>query len=667
MPIRITGMNSGLDTEALVSELVSAYRMKEDKYKKAQKKLSWKQDAWKDLNTKVKSLYDNISNLRFTSAWASKKTTVSDATKATITASANSVNGTHSLKIKQLANGTYITGGKLAGTTASTTMGTLLGRTSNQTISKSITSAALTSKFPSGKDATTTTLQDLGYNGTTDIKIKDKTGAEVGTFSVSGSTTIYDFVTQLDGSHANIEANYSITDKIVVKGQNIDATHAFDFTLDDGGTGVLNLLGLTESHGATVVNAQDGNGSVFNKLEVKDSKGNVIKTINVNDNSTISQIVKELNGIENISASYDATNQRIFLASTKTGKANEFTLGGSDEILRVLGLNAAGGAAVKAAQDSEIELNGATFTSDTNKYSVNGLTIDCLAETGDTAISITTSRDTQAMYDQIKEFFTQYNSLMQEMNKLYNADSAKGYEPLTNDEKDQMSDSEVEEWEKKIKSALLRRDDTLDGIMNAMTNAMTTSCYIYKGGTITYDSEKKYYKCNGEAIRNKNGSFVTSQSELTFWANINGAKKYSLSSFGIKTEAYASMTKSNTKNTYHIDGDSDDTVSKNNSDVLMNMLNTDPDTVMAYMKQLTSNLYTAIDNKMKSVKGLSSAYTIYNDIEMAQEYSDYTDTIKKWEDKVSDMEDSYYKKFAAMESALAKLQNQSSSLSSMLS
>lgn len=666
MPIRITGM-SGLDTEALVSELVSAYRTKEDKYKKAQKKLSWKQDAWKDLNTKVKSLYDNISNLRFTSAWTSKKTTVSDATKATITASANSVNGTHSLKIKQLAKGTYITGGKLSGVTASTTMSTLLGRSSSQTISKSITGAALTSKIPSGQDQFNTTLQDLGYNGTTDIKIKDKTGAEVGSFSISGSTTISDFVSQLDGSHANINAYFSITDKVMIQGQNVDATHGFDFTLDDGGTGVLDLLGLTESSGATVVNAQDGTGSVSNKLEVKDANGNVIKTIKVNDSTTVSQIVKELNGIADISASYDATNQRIFLASNKTGKANEFTLGGSEEVLRALGLNTAGGAAIEAAQDSEIELNGATFTSDTNKYSINGLTIDCLAETGNTAISITTSRDTQAMYDQIKEFFAQYNSLMEEMNKLYNADSAKGYEPLTNEEKDQLSDSEVEEWEKKIKSALLRRDDTLDGIMSAMQNSMACSYYIYNGGTVTYDSNKRYYMCNGEPIRNKNGSFVTSNSELTAWANANGAKKYSLSSFGIKTEAYASMTKSNTKNTYHIDGDADDNVSKNNTDVLMHMLNTDPDAVMGFMKQLTSDLYSAIDSKMKSVKGLSSAYTIYNDIEMAQEYSDYTDTIKKWEEKVEDMEESYYKKFSAMESALTKLQSQSSSLTSLLS
>lgn len=541
MPIRITGLNSGLDTEAIISELVSAYRTKEEKYQKAQTKLSWKQDAWKDLNIKVRSLYDNISNLRFTSAWTMKKTTVSDSTKATVTAAGSCVNGTQTLKIKQLAKGTYITGGEISNTSAGTAP----------------TSA--------------TKLSELGYTGS-------------------------------------------------------------------GGD-----------------------------IQVKDSSGNVVKTVSVTGNTTIKDLVSALNGAGDTKASFDATNKRIFMTSNKTGEQNAFSLDGDADILKTVGLSKEGGASIVDAQDSEIELNGAKFTSANNTYTVNGLTIDCLAETGNSEISITTSVDTQSMYDQVKSFLSQYNSLMKEMYSLYNADSAKGYEPLTDSEKDQMTDTEVEKWEEKIKAALLRRDDTLDGIMSTMKNAMSTSYYIYNGNAVTYDSDKQYYKCNGNAIKNPDGSYVTSASQLKLWASANGAKKYSLSSFGIKTEAYATMTANSSQDAYHIDGDADDSVSKNNSDVLLNMLSSDPDTVSSFMKQLTSGLYSAIDTKMKSVKGLSSSYTIYNDIEMAREYSDYTDTISKWEDKLTDLEDSYYKKFAAMESALASLQSQSSSLSSLLS
>lgn len=273
--------------------------------------------------------------------------------------------------------------------------------------------------------------------------------------------------------------------------------------------------------------------------------------------------------------------------------------------------------------DSEIKLNGITYTSSLNTYSINGLSITAMQATGDgdtNAITVTTATDTQAIYDKIKSFLTQYNSLINEMTSLYNADTAKGYEPLTDDEKSAMSDSEVEKWEEKIKSSLLRRDDSLESVMNLMTNAMSQP--------VTIDG-----------------------------------KKYYLSSFGIKTLGFLNAPE-NQQNAYHIDGDEDDTATSGNEDKLMAMINSDPDTVVSFMQQLTTNLYDAIGTKMKS-STLSSIYKVYNDKEMASEYSDYTTTIKKWEQKLQDQEDAYYKKFSAMETALSKLQSQTSSLSNL--
>ena len=114
MAIRISGMNSGLDTESIVSALVSSYSVKKDKYVKAQTKLSWKTDAYKAANTKVYNLYTSINSLRFTSAYSLKKTSVSDTTKATVSASSSAVNGTQTLKIKKLATAGYLTGGNKA-------------------------------------------------------------------------------------------------------------------------------------------------------------------------------------------------------------------------------------------------------------------------------------------------------------------------------------------------------------------------------------------------------------------------------------------------------------------------------------------------------------------------------------------------------------------------
>jgi flagellar hook-associated protein 2 len=273
--------------------------------------------------------------------------------------------------------------------------------------------------------------------------------------------------------------------------------------------------------------------------------------------------------------------------------------------------------------DSKIMLNGIEYTSSLNSYSINGLSINVQQTTGagdDNAISITTSTDTQGIYDKIKEFLTKYNSLINEITSLYNADSASGYEPLTDDEKDAMSDTEIEKWETKIKDSLLRRDSTLQTLQSTMTSAMS------KG------------------------------------IEVNG-KTYYLSSFGIKTLGYLNAAE-NEQYAYHIDGDEDDSTTSTNTDKLMAAITSDPDTVISFMQQLVDGLYSAIGKKMQATT-LSSTYTIYNDKEMASEYSDYTETISKWEEKLEDKEDYWYSKFSTMETALSKLNSQTSSLSSL--
>jgi flagellar hook-associated protein 2 len=277
-----------------------------------------------------------------------------------------------------------------------------------------------------------------------------------------------------------------------------------------------------------------------------------------------------------------------------------------------------------SGSDSEIELNGITYSSTQNSYTINGLSINALQKTTGDGITITTATDTQGIYDKVKDFLTRYNTLINEITSLYNADSAKGYEPLTDDEKDAMSDTEIEKWETKIKDSLLRRDTTLQSLMSAMTSAMSSGYKVTVNGV-----EKTYY----------------------------------LSTYGIKTLGYLNAPE-NQYNAYHIDGDEDDSSTSTNTDKLMAAINSDPDTVISFMQQMANGLYTAIGNKMKS-STLSSSYTVYNDKEMASEYSDYTTTISKWEEKLEDQEDYWYDKFSSMETALAKLNSQTSSLSSL--
>jgi len=112
--IRITGMNSGLDTDSMVKELVNAYEKQGEKYTKAKTKTEWKQEAWTTLNNKIKSFFTKqASNMRFSSAYSKKKTTVSDSSKASVIASNSAVNGTQTLEVKELAKSAYLTSGEI--------------------------------------------------------------------------------------------------------------------------------------------------------------------------------------------------------------------------------------------------------------------------------------------------------------------------------------------------------------------------------------------------------------------------------------------------------------------------------------------------------------------------------------------------------------------------
>ena len=313
--------------------------------------------------------------------------------------------------------------------------------------------------------------------------------------------------------------------------------------------------------------------------------------------------------------------------STSTGASNDFTVTASNGALAKLGLdtsvvdpnNPKKNAVKVAASSAEIVLNGATFTSDTNEFSVNGLNITATGVTSG-PMTITTSTDVDGIYDMIKGFLKEYNDLMSAMETAYNAESAKGYEPLTDDQKSEMSDEEVEKWEKKIKDSLLRRDDTLSSIMSTMSSAMNK--------TIEIDG-----------------------------------KKYGLSSFGIKTAGYFSRTE-NQSYAYHIDGDKEDSLVEGEADRLKKAIAEDPDSVATFFTELSKELYKNLDTKMKATS-LSSSYTVYNDKQMETEKKEYEESIRKWEEKLLELEDFYYKKFAAMEAALGELQSQTNSLGSL--
>ena len=748
MAIRITGMYSGLDTESIINELASAQSYKKTKLVKAQIKHSWKQDAWKALNTKIYSFYQKLDDMRLQGSYKKKKTTVSDPNAVKVVSGENTVDGVHTLKVSQLAKQAYLTSANLETDkgvrfrggatlkqlgftgTGSISVNGALGQevkidvsedmTINQFVDK-IKETGLNANFDEGNQRIYISSKDTGKNANFFLSANDQNGFKaLGALGLLASPADPDSLEVKDYKKwqsylTDTAARQKVIDDEVAaralayKTENDELTN-FIKALDDGNR--YNEKKLKELDGFADygdVSKAPYNGdyaklktALYDRIygeEVEETKmkddgvtpetddeGNEIK-VKVRKNGMyqdLEKLTKELDDLEKAATPdaaaiaakktdidnvkkeikkaedcYDYVNSIATNEETKkknqdtiTANAAMFTVDDSDpDNIKVNGTQALidkvkdeVDAKIAAAddfltntsdytkgkeahkiqgRDAEFVLNGVNYTSYNNTLTVNGMTITAMEENPDKEITLSTTADTDGIYDMIKDLFKSYNELINEMDSLYNAEAAKDYEPLTSEEKDALTDTEVEEWEKKIKDSLLRRDSTLSDVSSAMRMDMMMTMQI-------------------------------------------GGRTYSLADFGIETQSYF-KAKDNERNAYHILGDKDDPLSwepEAGKPDLKSMIAKDPDAVMDFFTKLTNNLHDTISEKM-SPSEMSSALTVYNDKKMKEDYDDYTKKIKAQEEKLNAYIDKWYAKFSAMETALSKLESKNSSLSSL--
>lgn len=650
--LRMTGMYSGMDTESVIQQLVQAKSTKVTNLKNDQKKLDWKIAKWQDLNKRIYKLYTGtLSNMRLAGSYAKKKTSVSDPTKATITASEGAVNGTQSLRINKLAKAGYLTGAKVS----MKKMGDVpiydenaASDGSNEAIASLGVGKGSFDVAIDGVQSFTVTLD--GTEKINDVISKFNTAAagtgmsmsySEGKISVTGPTNGKGYEMKSSG----IEPGFS---KTILQGLGLNNTCAVgdnaigdvtgeaitrkDYVYEPGD--FKNYSERGKDYKAKV--SDISSDLVGKKIRLTVGKGTDAKVteVEITADMEIGQLTSKLSE-GGVNASFDETNQRFFISSTGTGVDKEFQLEGLDEngnevasVLADLGLvkgkYSNGSECTRIdAEDAEITLNGATFTSDKNTFTINGLSITANAVTKETDedISITTDTDYDGIYDMIKDFITEYNDIMNEMTKLYTADSARKYTMLSDEEKEAMSDDEVEQWEDTIKGSLLRRDKDLYAVMQCMTGA------INKG-----------YDIGGETLY--------------------------LVNFGIGTGSYFDTEKGE-RNALHIFGDSDDEKYADEKNKLKEAIAADPDKVIELFTTISKEMYGSLQKTMASTD-YRSIYKVYDDKRMKTEYDDYTKKIKEAQKKLDAYEDKWYKKFSAMEVALSKLQSSQNSLASML-
>lgn len=688
MPMRITGMYSGLDTESIIQELVAAKKTKVDSLKKSQTALEWKQTAWKELNAKITKLYKKTTtDLAYQSSYMKKTTSVSNSNLVSVVTKDSAMDSVQSLKISKMAKAGYLTGGVIAdkdgkkvssGSKVVDKLGiepgskfevNVGGKATEITVDENTTISSLVSQLQSAGvkanfDAGSQRLF-IGSDGTgasKDFTITATNAEGLGALDKLGILT-YDSKTY-DAYKAYAEMDPAARTKAVdnkvaallktykaeketlskavtslnTKQDKLAETYAEKYT--DSNTNIAD-----DGERTARINDLDGEDGIIAKLK-SDLENDALQP---EDKELLETKLKEAQDELSCLKDYDANaksisdkNNRLTELTayvTEEGEAGAQTLADAEDYVNNKMINAtnmrdqfttlkeafdllpADRKAVKTdGQDAVIELNGATFTSSSNVFDINGLTITCKGESEE-VITLTTESDVSGIYDMIKSFIKEYSSLINEMDKLYNAKSSKGYDPLTDDEKDAMSDSEVEKWESTIKDSLLRRDSTLSSVSSAMKSIMASGF------------------------------------------SVNGKTMY-LSDFGIETLGYFNAA-DNEKNAYHINGDEDEDTLKNKTNTLKEMITSDPNAVIDFFTQLAKSM----NAKMKDLTAsnqFSSIDSVYDDKKMKDDYTAYTTKITAAEAKLKAYEDKWYKKFSAMETAMSKMQSNSSAITGLL-
>jgi len=502
--LRVAGLASGMDTESIIKDLMRAHRAPVDRLQQSRQLLEWQQEAYREINTALRSFRDQVFNMELQSTFLVKSTAVSNENILKAAAGSNAVPGNYTVTVHQLASGV-------------------------------------------SKGSQVSLSDERKENGAV------KTLAEQFA-SLSGTITF-----ELEG------------------GNNQGSPKSFSF---DTST------------------------------------------------ATIYDVVSEINNAGlGIKASYDAAQDRFFLATKTTGENQYIKVvsddshflsfgGGGDSGDNALQLNLETGIAYHG-RNAEIDFGDVTgLTSSTNSITVNGITMDLKSEG---TATVTVASDTEAVFNTIVKFIEDYNSTVQTItDKLYEKRYS-DYQPLTDEQREQLTDEQIEKWEEKARSGLLRNDTTLSGLAARMRQTMSG------------------------VVSGLDGSYDT------------------LVDIGINTTADYMSAKLEVNETKLREA------LQNDPEAVMNLFTKSSETDSE--KGIAQRLYNNLNYGMQQLIDKAGSYSEFSLVDnslIGKQLEDIDTRINSWEDRLTQIEDRYWRQFTAMEKAIQQMNSQSTWLMQQL-
>ncbi|MGE6413341.1 flagellar filament capping protein FliD [Planococcus kocurii] len=344
------------------------------------------------------------------------------------------------------------------------------------------------------------------------------------------------------------------------------------------------------------------------------------QSIDVASTDTFADVAKKMQdatatSVPSLKASFDNTTSRFFIATKGMGSEQAFTMTFTDangstsqELADKIVNNGATTAVASGATDGSMLFDGIEINDlKSNQATVNGLTINLL-QAGTESI-ITVQSNPEKPLAMIKDFVDKYNASIETLQKQIIEKRYPDFQPLSDEQKKDLTEKEIELWEEKARSGLLRNDPVLKSAMQDLRRAFMDKVSGIADGNINH-----------------------------------------LSQIGINTGSYTEGGK------LFID-------EKKLSEALANK----PDEVMALFttRDAAGNgvgvrVYDTLNAVVKNLseKAGSSSSSIDNST-LSKKIKQMDEEISRWQDRLTRVEDRYWKQFTAMEKALSQMNSQS--------
>jgi len=346
---------------------------------------------------------------------------------------------------------------------------------------------------------------------------------------------------------------------------------------------------------------------------------------------SFNDVIKRINKVTNVTAFYeynDTNGGQISFVSKQTGKVNG--LNGNDANISfedVTGNFLGGFLQITepgiSAKNAVANINGLNVERTSNTFKVNGIEMTLQQLSGSDAVSkIEVKMDVDKLVDSIKSFIADYNALLKELTDKTQEKKYRDFPPLMTEQKEGMKEKEIELWESKAKSGMLRSDQLLLGAIGSMRQAMQG---IVETGNSKYRTLSAIGITTGPYYEN-------GKLELSDETKLRDA-------LAEDPEAVIALFTANGTN--------------------------QPDRAdMGIAERLYGDLNTSL-NKMKEKAGLDLG--LKDNSFLTKQLDQYDKDILRWTDRLTNIEARFYRQFTAMERAISMYNSQSTYLSNAFS